>query len=70
MGRGTRTGGDGSEGRDGAPRVAPGAPLPDDRTRERARARAYLDLWERHLVQTALNGPDGEPLPNHRQPPR
>jgi hypothetical protein len=24
---------------------------------EAARARAYLDLWERHLTQTALDGP-------------
>jgi hypothetical protein len=24
---------------------------------ERARARAYLDLWERHLVLTAMEGP-------------
>lgn len=24
----------------------------------RARARSYLDLWERHLVQTALHGPN------------
>lgn len=23
-----------------------------------AKARAYLDLWERHVVQTALHGPD------------
>ncbi len=23
----------------------------------RARARAYLDLWESHVVQTALHGP-------------
>jgi hypothetical protein len=27
------------------------------RAGERDRAKAYLDLWERHLVQTALNGP-------------
>ena len=70
MGRSTRTGGDGSERRDGARRAAPDAPLLDARARERARVRAYLDLWERHLVQIALNGPDGEPLPHHRQPPR
>jgi hypothetical protein len=24
---------------------------------EAARARAYLDLWERHLTQTAIDGP-------------
>jgi hypothetical protein len=30
---------------------------PEARPDERARARAYLDLWERHVVQTALNGP-------------
>ena len=24
---------------------------------ERARAKAYLDLWEQHVVQTALHGP-------------
>ena len=31
---------------------------PDDAGREaRDRARAYLDLWESHLVQTALHGP-------------
>jgi hypothetical protein len=29
------------------------AAVPD----ERARARAYLDLWERHLVHAAVNGP-------------
>jgi hypothetical protein len=29
------------------------APEPD----ERARARAYLDLWERQVVQLALIGP-------------
>lgn len=23
----------------------------------RARAHAYLDLWEKHVVQTALHGP-------------
>lgn len=25
---------------------------------ERARVRAYLDLWEAQLVQTALHGPE------------
>jgi hypothetical protein len=29
------------------------APQPD----ERARARAYLDRWERNLVRVALDGP-------------
>jgi hypothetical protein len=24
---------------------------------EAARARAYLDLWERHLTQSAIDGP-------------
>jgi len=24
---------------------------------EQARAKAYLDLWEQHVVQTALHGP-------------
>ncbi len=29
------------------------------RTRDSAaRARAYLDLWEQHVVQMALHGPD------------
>ena len=32
---------------------------------EAARARAYLDLWERHLTQLAVDGP---PLPGSRQP--
>jgi hypothetical protein len=36
-----------------AARTENSAPRPD----ERARARAYLDLWERHLVLTALEGP-------------
>ena len=31
---------------------------PDDATRsEAARARAYLDLWERHLSQSAVDAP-------------
>jgi hypothetical protein len=30
---------------------------PGPRPDERARAKAYLDLWERHVVQTALHGP-------------
>jgi hypothetical protein len=32
---------------------------------ERARAAAYLDLWERHLTQAAVSGPD----PFARRPP-
>jgi hypothetical protein len=35
------------------------APAPD----ERARARAYLDLWERHLVHAAVNGPVAQGRP-------
>jgi hypothetical protein len=38
-------------GRKDAQKEAP-KPLPD----ERARARAYLDLWERNLVLTAMDG--------------
>jgi hypothetical protein len=30
---------------------------PAPQPRERARAKSYLDLWERHLVQTAVRGP-------------
>ena len=33
-------------------------------TAERGRARAYLDLWERHVVLAALTGP----APPHRPP--
>ena len=29
----------------------------DPRRDARTRARAYLDLWERHVVHTALHGP-------------
>jgi hypothetical protein len=32
---------------------------------EAARARAYLDLWERHLTQSAIDGPI---QPGRRQP--
>jgi hypothetical protein len=28
----------------------------------RARARAYLDLWESHVVQTTLHGPVTRPV--------
>lgn len=81
MGGSTRTGGGGPEGRGGTPhetgappdtgsRLRPAAFPPGARSRERARARAYLDLWERHLVESALNGPEGAPLPSHPQPPR
>jgi hypothetical protein len=49
----------------GAPRqttsdpIDPAAPEPDAAPQpdERARARAYLDRWERHLVRVALDGP-------------
>jgi hypothetical protein len=30
---------------------------PGPRADERRRAKAYLDLWERHVVLTALDGP-------------
>jgi hypothetical protein len=30
---------------------------PDPRAEARARAKAYLDLWERHLVRSAVDGP-------------
>jgi hypothetical protein len=30
---------------------------PAPQPRERARAKSYLDLWERHLVLTAVQGP-------------
>lgn len=36
-------------------REGTGAPRPP--ADEAARARAYLDLWERRLVQLALHGP-------------
>jgi hypothetical protein len=36
---------------------------PGPRRDERARAKAYLDLWERHVVLTALNGPAPPPDP-------
>ena len=32
-------------------------PVTQEVTAERARARAYLDLWERHVVHVALYGP-------------
>ena len=32
-------------------------PVPQEVGPERARARAYLDLWERHVVHVALYGP-------------
>lgn len=63
----------GSRLRPDAPRPEPARSAafpPGARSRERARARAYLDLWERHLVESALNGPEGHPLPSHPQPPR
>jgi hypothetical protein len=41
----------------------PGRPDRD----ERGRARAYLDLWERRLVELALDGPG---LAARRPPPR
>jgi hypothetical protein len=34
---------------------------PERPAAERARARAYLDLWERNLVQAALHGPAPRP---------
>ncbi len=39
--------------------VPPAAPEadPSPRPDERARAKAYLDRWERHLVRVALDGP-------------
>jgi hypothetical protein len=36
---------------------------PAVRRDERARAKAYLDLWERHVVQTALHGPAPSRIP-------
>lgn len=32
-------------------------PAETERESERQRARAYLDLWERHLIHAAVNGP-------------
>lgn len=48
-----------------ADRGDPGKAAPAER--ERARARAYLDLWERHLVRLALEGPDPDPAPPRRR---
>ena len=38
---------------------------------ERARAHAYLDLWERQVVHVALHGPDASstPGPTPGRPP-
>ena len=39
--------------------AAAGAPAPEaDPGRERARAAAYLDLWERQVTRVALHGPE------------
>lgn len=35
---------------------------PEAASEERARARSYLDLWERHLVLTAMEGLDPGPF--------
>jgi hypothetical protein len=44
--------------RDGAGRAADaGADARKPARDEAARARAYLDLWERHLTQSAVDGP-------------
>jgi hypothetical protein len=42
-----------------ATRDEPSGTLPTGRPArdEAARARAYLDLWERHLTQSAVDGP-------------
>jgi len=53
----TVTAAEGDEGKaESAPEAGPAAaakrPAPRD---EAARARAYLDLWERHLVHAALH---------------
>jgi hypothetical protein len=42
-----------TEPRQATDQAADATPAPD----ERARARAYLDLWERNLVLTAMDGP-------------
>lgn len=44
-----------AEPRVAAPRSAEAGPGAGPAARERARA--YLDLWERHVVHTALHGP-------------
>ena len=41
----------------GAEKPADGARGDAPKRSERARAKAYLDLWEQHVVQTALHGP-------------
>ena len=39
----------------------PGGGPDERRAEERARASAYLDLWERHVSLTATNGPAPPP---------
>jgi hypothetical protein len=46
---------EGRPGTEGPERDAPPAAHTRD---ERTRAAAYLDLWERHLTQAAVSGPD------------
>jgi hypothetical protein len=46
---------------DAAKAEAPAAAT--DEARERRRARAYLDLWERHVVHAALHGAAACPAP-------
>ena len=38
------------------------APLARPSSDAAARARAYLDLWERHLTEAAVSGPIGDRL--------
>ncbi len=40
----------------GAPDAAAADAAPRQASDEAARARAYLDLWERHLVHLAIHG--------------
>ena len=49
---------------EGAATAADARPGSGART-PRDKARAYLDLWERHVVQTALHGP----IPTPTWPP-
>jgi hypothetical protein len=45
------------------------APAEAPAASERARAHAYLDLWERHVVHVALFGPAPAAAPAPGRPP-